>query len=50
MGLAQSYDSGTVVKWEKQAYAISALRPAGNHIVYTINVGSGHLQSRTAYD
>jgi hypothetical protein len=40
VALAQSYDSGTVVKWEKQAYAITALHPSGNHIVYSIKVGA----------
>lgn len=39
--LAQSpYESGTVVKWEKQAYAMTAVHPAGNHIVYSIKVGA----------
>ena len=40
VALAQSYETGTVVKWEKEAYAITAFHPAGNHIVYSIKVGA----------
>ena len=39
VALAQSYETGTVVKWEKQAYAIPG-QPAGNHIVYSVKVGA----------
>ena len=50
MALAQSYDSGTVVKWEKEAYAASSVHPAGNHIVYSIKVGAAtyRVARRTA--
>ena len=36
---AQSYESGTVVKWETKAFAMTAVHPAGNRVVYSIKVG-----------
>jgi hypothetical protein len=37
--LAQSYESGSVVKWETKAFAMTAVHPAGNRVVYSIKVG-----------
>ena len=37
--LAQSFESGSVVQWETKAFAMTAVRPAGNHVVYSIRVG-----------
>jgi hypothetical protein len=36
--LAQSFESGSVVKWETRAYAQTAVHPAGNRVVYSIKV------------
>jgi hypothetical protein len=37
--LAQSFESGSVVKWETKAFAMTAVHPAGNRVVYSIKVG-----------